>query len=121
MCGILLRGVGNAKNGIVLRNCIRDGTRNNIHNKIPGYILFCFYWELLLRSVLCMFYPISRFLENEGVIFDVNKTKKYLGILLRTSFRMPLSPLHLLHCTERRIYQEMLLQCCRNQELRRDL
>ena len=92
MCGILLRGVGNAKNGIVLRKCIRDGTRNNIHNKIPGYILFCFYWELLLRSVLCMFYRISRFLENEGVIFDVNKTKKYLGILLRTH-----SACHLVH------------------------
>ena len=66
--------------------------------------IFCFVYIGNYSFVLCHVcfnYRISRFLENEGMIFDVNKTKKYLGILLRTSFRVPF---YLLHCTERRIY-----------------
>ena len=72
MCGILLPRAENAKDGIVLRNCIRNSTRNGVRNKIPRYFLFCLHRELFLRFVLCMFYRISRFLENEGMIFDVN-------------------------------------------------
>ena len=70
--GILLPSAENAKDGTVLRECIRNGTRNDVRNKIPRYFLFCLYRELFLRFVLYVFYHISRFLENKGMIFDVN-------------------------------------------------
>lgn len=79
------------KDRIALRNSIRNSTRNDIPNNIPNNIFFVLFISRIIpySSVLYMFYRISRFLEDEGMIFDVNKTKQYLGILLRTSYRIP--------------------------------
>ena len=73
--------------------------------------IFCLFISRIIPSFRVVYvlphFEVFREWRNDFWCKHLNKIKKYLGILLRTSFRVLF---YLLHCTERRIYKKM---CCR--------